>query len=65
MQKYENLVDLEKRSKTWKNEYLVAIVAVDPAENEPLKVWGWLGSQSLNFKKKIETLLAAQLLYLY
>ena len=26
--------------KTWKNEYLVAIVAVDTAENEPLKVWG-------------------------
>ena len=25
--------------KTWKNEYLVAIVAVDTAENEPLKVW--------------------------
>ena len=26
--------------KSWKNEYLVAIVAVDTAENEPLKVWG-------------------------
>ena len=22
-------------------EYLVAIVAVDTAENEPLKIWGW------------------------
>lgn len=36
-------VDLEKPEK---NEYLVAIVAVHPAENEPLKVWGWLGSNS-------------------
>jgi len=30
--------------KSWKNEYLVAIVAVDTAENEPLKVWGWFHS---------------------
>ena len=37
MQKYENLVDLENPEK---NEYLVAIVAVDTAENEPFKVWG-------------------------
>ena len=35
--------------KSWKNEYLVAIVAVDTAKNEPLEVWGWLGSNS-NFK---------------
>ena len=37
--KYENLVDLEN-SKMLQNEYLlvVAIVAVDTAENEPLKV---------------------------
>ena len=35
VQKYENLVELEK---CCKNEYLVAIVAVDTAENEPLKV---------------------------
>ena len=41
MQKYENLVDLENPEK---NEYLVAIVAVDTAENEPLKVWGWFHS---------------------
>ena len=34
MQKYENLVDLEKMLQ---NEYLVAIVAVDTAENEPSK----------------------------
>ena len=34
LQKYENLVDLEK---CCKNEYLVAIVAVDTVENEPLK----------------------------
>ena len=27
--------------KTLQNEPLVAIVAVDTAENEPLKVWGW------------------------
>ena len=26
--------------KSWKNEYLVAIVAVDTAENEPLRNWG-------------------------
>ena len=32
-----NLVDLEK-SKMLKNDYLVAIVAVDTAENEPSKV---------------------------
>ena len=30
--------------KTWKNDYLVAIVAVDTAENEPFKVWGWFHS---------------------
>ena len=30
--------------KSWKNEYLVAIVAVDTAENEPLKVWAWFHS---------------------
>ena len=24
------------------NEYLLAIVAVDQAENEPVKVWGYL-----------------------
>ena len=38
MQKYENLVDLEK-SKMLQNEYLVAIVDVDTAENGPAKVW--------------------------
>ena len=41
VQKYENLVDLEK---CCKNDYLVAIVAVHTAENEPLKVWGWFHS---------------------
>ena len=47
--------------KTWKNEYLVAIVAVDTAENEPLKVWGWLGqTQTPNSAKKFELLSAAQ-----
>ena len=35
VQKYENLVDLEKPEK---NEYSVAIVAVHTAENERLKV---------------------------
>ena len=30
--------------KTWKNEYLVAIVAVHTAENEPLKIWEWFHS---------------------
>ena len=37
MQKYENLVDLEKMLQ---NEYLVAIVAVDTAENELSKFEG-------------------------
>ena len=32
VQKYDNLVDLEK---CCKHDYLVAIVAVDTAENEP------------------------------
>ena len=36
VQKYENLVDLEK---CCKNDYLVAIVAVDTAENEPLNLF--------------------------
>ena len=36
VQKYENLVDLEK-SKMLQKEYLVTIVAVDTAENEPSK----------------------------
>ena len=35
MQKYEQLVDLEMLQ----NEYLVAIVTVHTAENEPLKNW--------------------------
>ena len=40
VQKYENLVDLENPEK---NEYLVAIVAVDTAENGPPKVWrNWI-----------------------
>ena len=39
MQRNANLVDLET-SKMQQKEYLVAIVAVDTAENEPLKVWG-------------------------
>ena len=30
--------------KSLQNEYLVAIVAVDTAENEPFKVWGWFHS---------------------
>ena len=37
MQKYVNLVDLEK-SKMLKNAPTLAIVAVDTAENEPLKI---------------------------
>ena len=39
LQKYENLVDLEK---SCKNDYLVAIVAVHTAENEPSKVWSFV-----------------------
>ena len=40
VQKYENLVDLENPEK---NDYLVAIVAVDTAENGPPKVWpNWI-----------------------
>ena len=43
------------------NDTLVAIVAVHTAENEPLKVWGWLGqTQTSNFAKKFELLSAAQ-----
>jgi hypothetical protein len=39
VQKYENLEDLEKCCKNQlKNDYLVAIVAVNTAENKPLKV---------------------------
>ena len=38
MLRIANLVDLEKRGKTLQNDYLVAIVAVDTAENEPSKV---------------------------
>ena len=30
--------------KTLQNEYLVAKIGVDTAENEPLKVWGWFHS---------------------
>ena len=37
VQRNANLVDLEK-SKMLQNEYLVAIVAVDTAENETLKI---------------------------
>ena len=37
VQRIANLVDLEKPCKL--NDYLVAIVAVDTAENEPSKVW--------------------------
>ena len=54
--------------KIQQNEYLVAIVAVDTAENEPSKVWGWLGqTQTSNFEKnvfwkKFELLSAAQLI---
>ena len=41
MQKHENLVESDlENSKMLQNEPLVAIVAVDTAENEPLKVWG-------------------------
>ena len=43
VQRIANLVDLEKSSKM-STEYLVAIVAVHTAENEPLKVWGWFHS---------------------
>ena len=40
VQKYENLVDLENPEKI---KYLVAIVAVDTAENGPPKVWrNWI-----------------------
>ena len=42
MQKYFNLVDLEKRMLI--NATTLAIVAVRTAENEPLKVWGDLSS---------------------
>ena len=36
MQRYVNLVDLEKCSK---NNYLLAKISADTAENEPAKVW--------------------------
>ena len=41
MQKYVNLVDLVKsfRTDSYSNEYLLAKIGVDTAENEPLKVW--------------------------
>ena len=39
MQKYGNLVDLEKIM--LKNAPTLAIGGVDTAENEPLKVWGY------------------------
>ena len=38
MQKYVNLVDLVKTQEL-SNEYLLAKIGVDTAENEPLKVW--------------------------
>ena len=42
-QNFENFENLARKfcrsRKTWKNEYLVAILAVDTAENEPSKVW--------------------------
>ena len=37
MQKYVNLVDLVK---SFPNEYLLAKIDVDTAENEPLEDWG-------------------------
>ena len=37
VQKYVNLVDLEKCCKM--NTYLVATIGFDDADNEPLKVW--------------------------
>ena len=39
-EKYVNLVDLVKSfPASYSNEYLLAKVGVDTAENEPLKVW--------------------------
>ena len=42
MQKYVNLVDLVKGFPKilHSNEYLLAKIGVDAAENEPLEVWG-------------------------
>ena len=34
------------------NDYLVAIVAVDTAEKEPLKVWGWFHSFFIRLLKQ-------------
>ena len=40
MQKYANIVDLVKSFPTrYSNEYLLAKIGVDTAENEPLKAW--------------------------
>ena len=47
VQRIANLVDLEKWSKIQQNEYLVAIVAVHTAENEPRKAWGDLFNDSV------------------
>ena len=38
--KYVNIVDLVKSFPTNSNEYLLAKIGVDTAENEPLEVWG-------------------------
>ena len=43
MQKFDNLVDLEKSSKMLQNEYLVAKIDVDTAENERRKGRGMGG----------------------
>ena len=37
VQRNANLVDLEKMQQ---NEYLLAKIGVDTAENEPLQIWG-------------------------
>ena len=40
VQKYVNLVNIIKYRRELSNEYLIAKIGFDTAENEPLKVWG-------------------------
>ena len=50
VQKYENLVDLEK---CCKNDYLVAIVAVHTAENEPFNFFNFSSLQRFDFDRAV------------
>ena len=56
VQRNENLIDLEKSSKLLRNEYLVAKIGVNTAENEPSKVsrqWGGPKCQFPGSLKKV------------